>query len=214
MEHGKQKGSKRQFSLHHLIGVAKGDQAVYSNIPEVYLSKNRSQLWSRNTRLIDFATGEINMEGYEFQEIKQINPEYDSHAFIRVNGSCHDLVKYQRVFSHANALLVKHIDVVSSNSKVNLNIVTREDAGTNDIHIFMHGALEDVSQIQVEERDGKIVIALKEHWEYVPTDRTVDNANFDRRYYSIEGEIKPGQLEKREVELNIRVPKGTNVSVL
>lgn len=213
MEYDKQKGSNRQYSLHYLIGIAKGDRAVYSNIPEVYLSKDGSQLWSRNTKLIDFGTGEINMEGYEFQEIKQINPEYDSHAFIRVNRSCHDLVKYHRVFSHANALLVKHIDVASGNSKVNLNIMTREDAGTSDIHIFMKGTLEDVSQIQVEERGGKIVIALKEHWEYVSTDRTVDNANFDRRYYSVEGEIEPGQLEKREVELNIRFPKGTIVSI-
>lgn len=201
-----------QNSLNELVGLTPDGRAIYSNVG-ISLAGGGSKLVDRFGRtIIDFETQEMNLFGHSFTMDKLANLKYlSSPPFLMMNEKEHDLVEYNRNERYANVLWLDEISVQSMNSgvKVEVEIIEIDPEDENEgITVSLIGALEDISQFDITEKDAKVSITPKKSWGYVASRETDKNVHFDNKYHSIVGKIPIEELTKRKVKLTIKVPKG------
>lgn len=200
-----------QNSLNDFVGLTPDGRAIYSNVKDIHLAANGSKLCGFGQAIINFETQEMNLFGYHLIVEKHINPKYDSSAFLQINRIAHDLVEYNYRFSYAKVLWLSWVSVQSVNSGVSVKVEIIETDTEDEyegISVSLIGALEDISQFDITEKDKRISITPNKSWGYVSTRNTYDNMSFDRRYHGIVGGIPSEELIKRKVVLTIKVPKG------
>jgi len=196
-------------SLKDLVGLTPDGRAIYSNMKDIHLTRDGTKLCGDDQTIIDFKTQEMNLFAYHL--IIEKYPKYFSSGFLQINKIAHDLVEYNYNFRYAKILWLDEISVQSVNSKVEVDVeIIKVDAKDEHVGISVSliGALEDISQFDITEKDKRVSITPNKSWEYVTTMKTYDNMNFDRRYHSIVGEIPTEELTKRKIVLTIKVPKG------
>lgn len=196
-------------NLKNLVGLTPDGRAIYSNVKDIHLTGDGTKLCGDDQTIIDFETQQMNLFGYHL--IIEKHPKYFSSGFLTINKIAHDLVEYNHNYRFAKVLWLDEISVQSVNSEVEVDVeIVDRDAEDERIGISVSliGALEDISQFDITEKDKRVSITPNKKWEYVATVKTFCNMNFDRRYHSIVGEIPTEKLTKRKVSLTIKVPEG------
>ncbi|MCK5491394.1 MAG: hypothetical protein KAI67_06170 [Candidatus Pacebacteria bacterium] len=204
-----------QHSLGNFIGLTPDGRAIYSNVEWMKLDK-KGNLHCGGENIFDFELNKFSMRGYQLRVEKHINPIYDVPAFLEINNSPHDVVRYEHQFVYAKHLWLKEFLVQSENSTVEVErtIIEKGIIGEWDgITVTLTGVLEDISQFLIVKKDNTVQITKKPRWEHIASPRTFDNSNWDSRYCKIVEEIQPKEFEKRKVVLDISVPEGATQDV-
>ena len=105
-----------QHSLGNFIGLTPDGRAIYSNVEWMKLDK-KGNLHCGGENIFDFELNKFSMRGYQLRVEKHINPIYDVPAFLEINNSPHDVVRYEHQFVYAERLWLKEFLVQSGKER-------------------------------------------------------------------------------------------------